>query len=457
MPAVLALVLVAVTVAAAVVLLARRDRRRSDGRRALLEAIEGAARGAASAANLHDMAEAVLRPLTRAFSPADGLLGVWTLDPPREGRLEGRGRVVLRPVDLPASLAAWIRRGEGVVRVADLETRAVRDPALRDPALLLATAGVALVVTAVADGEAQGAWLLPAPLGEVPLDDRAIRAFEEAAPWVAPAVAHAAAQARFDAREAEWHAERLARRVQLDRERARAREATSPTRPTFVARSPAMQNLLQEVDRVAESPDPILLEAEAGAGAGRIARALHAGSAWSEGPFVERDARRLRAADLRPDGVAAGGTLLVRDVVAVPETIVEPLLQAILSASLRVIATTRVDLLPLASEGRFDLRLWEAIRRARLRVPSLAERLQDLAELATSRLRDQALALGRPDLYLSAGAQDALARHAWPGNVPELDLVLADAASRARGPRVEAADLRLPTVLPPEHRAAKSN
>jgi len=434
----LGLLALAIGVGAIAVLLLKRDRARTLGRIALLEAIEKAAHGAVSATDPAQVAEATLRPLARAFSPADGLLALWTLDPPREGRVEGFAPVRWTATSsIPPEMVRWLLSGEGVVLVEDLALRIVREPPLRPVHAVLVELGIALVAPAVSDGDVQGILVVPRPLGGVPLDEGVVAAFAEAARWIAPPLAHFAAHARTTERETSWHVERRALLVERDRERARARAATAVVRPTFVARSAAMQALVAEIDRAAAEPDPVLVVAAAGTGAERVARAIHAAGPRQGGPFVAREARRLRSSDVDPDGPASGGTLLVRDGPALPPALLEPLALAAKVGAYRLVVTSRLD------AGQLDEALLALFGARPIRVPALAERSDDLAELAALRLEELARAIARPDLGLSPSAIAALGKHGWPGNVIELDLVLADAAARAKGARIEAADLRL--------------
>jgi hypothetical protein len=431
----LGLLAIALGVGAIAILLLRRDRARTLGRVALLDAIEKAAHAGVSATDPAQVAEATLRPLTRAFSPADGLLALWTLDPPMEGRVEGFAAVRWASSgSIPPEMVRWLSSADGVALVDRLGERIVREPSLRPVHAILTELGVALVAPAVSDGEVQGALLVPGPIGGVPLDSGVVDAFTEAVRWIAPPLAHFAAHARMAERETSWFVERRALVGERDRERARARAATAVVRPTFVARSAAMQALLLDIERASPDSQPMLVVGRAGSGAERAARAVHAAGPHRDGPFVVRPAWRLRSSDLEPDGPAAGGTLLVRDVPALPASLLEPLAAAAKVASYRLVGTSRIDALDESLLAVFT---------GRIHVPSLVERREDIPELAVARLRDLAAAIGRPDLVLSPSAIDVLGRHAWPGNVIELDLVLSDAASRAKGSRIEAPDLRL--------------
>jgi DNA-binding NtrC family response regulator len=96
--------------------------------------------------------------------------------------------------------------------------------------------------------------------------------------------------------------------------------------------------------------------------------------------------------------------------------------------------------------GTFREDLYYRLNTIEIRVPPLAERVDDILPLA-----EHFLAAGK---RLSAGARDALRRHPWPGNVRELKNALQRAALLAVGPEITAADLALPGApAPPPHAA----
>ena len=92
---------------------------------------------------------------------------------------------------------------------------------------------------------------------------------------------------------------------------------------------------------------------------------------------------------------------------------------------MRVISATNADLRAMIRAGTFREDLYYRLNMIEIRVPPLAERVDDILPLAT-----HFLAAGK---RLAADARDALRRHAWPGNVRELKNVLQRAALLATG------------------------
>jgi two-component system nitrogen regulation response regulator NtrX len=90
----------------------------------------------------------------------------------------------------------------------------------------------------------------------------------------------------------------------------------------------------------------------------------------------------------------------------------------------RVMASTNRDLYRLLEEGRFRQDLFYRLNVVPIRVPALAERVEDipaLVELFMARAADSA---GLPSRRLSEDAMTALQSYAWPGNVRQLRNVI---------------------------------
>ncbi|HEX7699694.1 MAG TPA: sigma 54-interacting transcriptional regulator, partial [Kofleriaceae bacterium] len=106
----------------------------------------------------------------------------------------------------------------------------------------------------------------------------------------------------------------------------------------------------------------------------------------------------------------------------------------------RVISATNADLDAMIRAGTFREDLYYRLNTIELRVPPLAERVDDIVPLARHFLAD-----GKK---LSTAACAALRKHTWPGNVRELKNVLQRAALLANGPELTVADLALPGAAP---------
>ncbi|TMB05573.1 MAG: sigma-54-dependent Fis family transcriptional regulator, partial [Deltaproteobacteria bacterium] len=117
----------------------------------------------------------------------------------------------------------------------------------------------------------------------------------------------------------------------------------------------------------------------------------------------------------------------------------------------RVVAATHRDLERALRDGGFREDLYFRLKVATVRVPTLAERREDIPLLAYHFLARAAARHGRAGLRLSPEALAALAARAWPGNVRELENVIEQAAVMAEGPVVSPADVGETPHARPEH------
>ena len=226
----------------------------------------------------------------------------------------------------------------------------------------------------------------------------------------------------------------------------------------LAARSPAMHEVFDMLERIARTDVTITLLGETGCGKDLLAHALHDQSGRAGGPFVVFDCGSV-AANLAESELlghergaftgavsahagaferANGGTLFLDEVGELPIDLQPRLLRALESRKVRRVGgkvDRRIDVRVIAATNR-DLRTDVAARRFRedlffrlavavVPVPPLRERLDDLPELVDSLLAD----FGRRDLRVSAETLVVLSAHAWPGNVRELKNVLACAVA----------------------------
>ncbi len=247
----------------------------------------------------------------------------------------------------------------------------------------------------------------------------------------------------------------LSLRTETPSQRA-LRLAATPVR-TFgrlSSRSRAMHETFAQLGRFAARDLPVLLLGETGVGKEVLARTIHEQSPRARRPFVVFDCSSVAphlaesellghergaftgAACKHPGAFerAQSGTLFLDEIGELPLELQPRLLRALERGEIRrvggeqehrmdvrIIAATHRDLQADVKAGRFRQDLFFRLAVAVVHVPTLGERPDDLPDLVQSLLRE----LGRADLVVTAGAFDALRRHAWPGNVRELKNVIA--------------------------------
>jgi DNA-binding NtrC family response regulator len=242
---------------------------------------------------------------------------------------------------------------------------------------------------------------------------------------------------------------RFSRQAELGERLSRAPRPATP----MVGWQTTLAAVADLVRRAAPTEAPVLLIGETGTGKDLVARAVHAASARAAGPFVVVDCRALAEDALEDElfgnegndvergrlELAAGGTVLLDDVDAMPLRVQGRLLRAVTDGRLerargarvvdldcRFLATTNHDLGALVRDGRFREDLYFALAIVPVRLPALRERIGDLKALVAhfvekcGRGRRSAVKLGEGVLAL-------LSAYDWPGNVRELENMVARA------------------------------
>jgi Nif-specific regulatory protein len=284
--------------------------------------------------------------------------------------------------------------------------------------------------------------------------------------------ARSGAYSAADRARAETFAEHLAPLV--DRLLARQHQSADPTRTLreglrvdgLVGRSGALAAVLHQVRLVAPLDITVLLTGESGTGKSQIARVIHDNGPRAGHPFVEVNCATLpeplveselfgalpgahSTATRRIDGKVAAaerGTLFLDEISELSLAAQAKLLQLLQSkeyyplgatkamlADVRLIAATNTDLQRAVGERRFREDLFYRLDVLQVRVPTLAERRGDVAELAAFFCTKATEHHGLPRLELSRSAIRALEAAEWPGNVRQLANTVEAAAIRAAG------------------------
>jgi two-component system response regulator HydG len=226
----------------------------------------------------------------------------------------------------------------------------------------------------------------------------------------------------------------------------RASLAGEPAR-ALAGRSPAIQQLREQVRHLAATRAPVLLEGEPGSGKSVVARALHYG-----GPRRERRFERVDCG-AHPEAAQAevlfgtagvpgaferaeGGSLLVHEIDRASPGVQLRLLHLLQErTNVRLIAATDRELASEVRAGRFRDDLHHLLAVTRVHLPPLRARREDLPGLVRELVRAANRAHGRRVPGVTAGVLERFARHDWPGNVAELKATLDGMVAAARGRR----------------------
>jgi len=221
----------------------------------------------------------------------------------------------------------------------------------------------------------------------------------------------------------------------------------------IIGRSPGMARVRQRVTDLAPTQANVLIEGETGTGKELIARCLHDASPRRNGNFVALNCGGLPeslfeseifghesgaftgAAKRRIGKIehANGGTLFLDEIENMPIPLQIKLLRVLQERSLerlgsnqaipvdfRLVAATKENLRTLSDSGRFRADLFYRLSVAKLDLPPLRERREDVALLFENFLLQASATYGRPAPQISPAKLRQLIAYDWPGNVREL-------------------------------------
>ena len=226
--------------------------------------------------------------------------------------------------------------------------------------------------------------------------------------------------------------------------------AAFPRSGAMIGVSATMRRLFSLLPRIAGSDTTTLIEGPTGTGKGLLAESIHQASPRAAGPFVVVDCGALApslveselyghergsftgAVDRRIGAfeAAQGGTIFIDEIGeldidaqpkllrALEKRVVSPVGSSqIISLDVRVIAATNRDLRTEVNAGRFRADLFYRLNILRVRMPSLAERAEDIPLLATHFYRELS---GNPDAMPPSPLLARWSSQQWGGNVREL-------------------------------------
>ena len=244
--------------------------------------------------------------------------------------------------------------------------------------------------------------------------------------------------------------------------------------------SPVMRQVKDLVAKVSGTESTVLITGESGTGKSFIARAIHKNSARAENSFVSVNCGAIpenlleselfghlkgsfTGADRNKKGLfreADGGTIFLDEIFEMPLSLQVKLLHVLEEKEIRplgaeqprrvdarILAATNRDIEKALAEGNFRSDLFYRLNVLHIHLPPLRERREDIPALLSHFLNIEARRLEmRRQFTLDATAEEVLVNYAWPGNIRELQNVIARTMVLVEGDTIHLSDLP-PQVL----------
>lgn len=209
----------------------------------------------------------------------------------------------------------------------------------------------------------------------------------------------------------------------------------------LIARSAPMREIIQKARYYSNFQQPILIIGEAGTEKQAVGECIHNAGSYRDNPFIRFNCNGYNPEEVdqllfgkTPDGINPGliyrgpCTLYLHEINRLSLYSQYQLFRQIQSSPLspsteqnriRLIASSKTDLLPLVENGSFRRDLYYALTIMTLRLPPLRERPEDIIAWIDFYLRDLQAVYGKY-IKLTEDARKLLAAYPWPGNILEL-------------------------------------
>ena len=226
----------------------------------------------------------------------------------------------------------------------------------------------------------------------------------------------------------------------------------------MIGSSPQLRDIFDKIKDVAPTTANVLILGESGVGKELVARAIHLHSKRQGKPYVEVNCSAIQPGTLKSElfghrkgaftgaindqkgkfQIADGGTLFLDEIGDMPMDVQKQVLRAIDNGQIetlgenvprkvdvRFIAATNKNFEALIQTGKFREDLYYRLNVAKITIPPLRERIEDIPLLANYFLQKFTGEYNKQILSIHETAMSMLKNHSWPGNVRELRNVIA--------------------------------
>jgi DNA-binding NtrC family response regulator len=246
--------------------------------------------------------------------------------------------------------------------------------------------------------------------------------------------------------------------------------------PQIVGDDPKLKHVSLALHRAAGTDTTVLIEGESGTGKELFARALHALSPRSDGPFVAINCAAIpetlletelfghekgafTGANARKPGkfeLAHRGTLFLDEIGDLPLSLQAKILRALeekrfdrvggtapIQVDVRVVAATNRNLKAAVAARQYREDLYFRLSVFPITIPALRERADDIRTLARFFIDKYSRDLNKKPLTLSPAAEQEMQQYPWPGNVRELQNCIERAVILTEGDTIQPHHLHL--------------
>jgi DNA-binding NtrC family response regulator len=242
----------------------------------------------------------------------------------------------------------------------------------------------------------------------------------------------------------------------------------------MIGESAAMQNVLREIESVAQSNASVIITGESGTGKELVARAIHANSPRKFFPLVSVHCGALSESLLESElfghekgaftgaiynrkgrfEMADNGTIFLDEIATISSKMQIELLRVLesktfvrvggnkeIKSDFRVICATNRDLKTMVENGAFREDLYYRLNVVNINLPPLRERIDDIPLLAGYFVKKYCTTMNRPLMTIEPAALKRLEQFPFPGNIRELENMIERAIVVGNGKKITLKDL----------------
>ncbi len=262
--------------------------------------------------------------------------------------------------------------------------------------------------------------------------------------------------------------------LKSENEALKRRVTTLENVDDLIGRSEAIQNVLKQVENVAQSNSSVIITGESGTGKELVARAIHANSPRRYFPLISVHCGALTESLLESElfghekgaftgatfnrkgrfEMADGGTIFLDEIATISPKMQIELLRVLetksfvrvggnkeITSDFRVICATNRDLTSMVKSGTFREDLYYRLNVVNITIPPLRERVDDIPLLVNHFIGKYCTSMSRDLITIEPAALRHLERFEFPGNVRELENMIERAIVIGNGKEIKLKDL----------------